>query len=60
MHIISIGSLTKDSHIIIIVIIILLFWEFFPPALADDFPLEFAWQQVFSSFLDSSRYSGRS
>ena len=46
--------------IIIIIIIILLIWEFFIPALADDFTLESEWQQVSSSLQDSSQYSGRS
>ena len=32
------------KQIIIIIIIILLIWEFFTPALADDFPLECGWQ----------------
>ena len=41
-------------------IIILLFWEFFPPALADGFPLESKWQQFSSSLGDDSQYSGRS
>ena len=45
--------------ITIIIIIILLLWEFFTPALADGFPLEFEWQQVSSSLQDSSQYSGR-
>ena len=40
-------------------IIILLFWEFFTPAIADCFSLEFEWQQV-SSLQDSFQYSGRS
>ena len=35
-------------------IIILLFWEFFSPALADGFSLEFERQQVSSSLRDSS------
>ena len=34
-------------------------WQFFT-ALADDFLLECEWQQVSSSLLDSSQYSGRS
>ena len=33
---------------------------FFTPALADGFPLECEWQQVFSSLQDSPQYSGRS
>ena len=41
-------------------IIILLFWEFFTPALADGFSLEFEWQQVSSSINNSTQYSGRS
>ena len=55
------------THIIIIIIIIisssssssivLFIWE---SALADDFPLEFEWQQVSLSLKDSSQYSGRS
>ena len=36
-----------------------LFWEFFTPASADGFSLEFEWQQVSSSLQDSSQYSGR-
>ena len=38
----------------------LLLFEFFTSALADSFSLEFEWQQVSSSFLDSPKYSGRS
>ena len=34
--------------------------EFFISALADGLPLEFEWQQVFSSNSDSSQYSSRS
>ena len=45
---------------IIIITIILLLWEIFPPALADKLLLEFEWEQVSSSFQDSSQYSGRS
>ena len=30
------------------------FWQFFTPALADGFPLEFEWQQIFTRLLDSS------
>ena len=41
-------------------LIILLIGEFFPPALADSFPLELEWQQVSSSLQDSSWLSGRS
>ena len=37
--------------------IILLLWEFFTPA--DGLLLEFEWQNVSSSFLDSSQYSDR-
>ena len=40
-------------------IIILLFWERFPSALADGFPLESEWQQISLSLKDSSQYSGR-
>ena len=40
--------------IIILIIIILLLWEIFSLALADDFSLEFEWQQVSSSPQDSS------
>ena len=36
------------------IIILLLIWEFFTPALVDDFQLEFEWQQVSSSLQDSS------
>ena len=35
-------------------------WQVFPLALADDVSLGSERQQVFSSFQDSSRYSGRS
>ena len=45
---------------LIIIIIILFRWKFFTPALADEFSLEFEWQQVSSSLQDSSQYSGRS
>ena len=38
---------------------ILIIWEYFTLALADGFPLESEWQQVFSSLQDASRYSGR-
>ena len=37
-------------------LLLLLLLEFFPPALADGFPLEFEWQQVSSSLQDSSEY----
>ena len=33
-------------------------WEFFTSALVNGFPLEVVWQQVTSSFQDSSQYSG--
>ena len=42
------------AHIIITTLL-----EFFTSALADGFSLEFEWQQVSSSFQDSSQYSGR-
>ena len=35
-------------------------WEFFTSALADGFLLKFEWQQISSSFQDTSQYSGRS
>ena len=38
----------------------LLLFEFFTPALADGFSLEFEWQQVSSSLQDSSQYPSRS
>ena len=37
-----------------------LIWVFFTPVLADSFPLESDWQQVFSGLQDSSQYSGQS
>ena len=43
-----------------IIVFILLLWEFFTLALADGFWLGFEWQQISSSFLGSSQYSGRS
>ena len=43
-----------------IIIIIIIFWEFFTPALADGFSLDFEWQQVSSSLQDPSQYSDRS
>ena len=46
--------------IIIIIIIIIHSLEFFTSVLGDGFSLEFEWQQVSSSLLDSSQYSGRS
>ena len=36
------------------IIIILLFWGFFTPVLGNGFPMEWEWQQIFSSFQDSS------
>ena len=45
--------------IIIIIIIIIHSLELFPSALADSFSQESEWQQVSSSFQDSSQYSGR-
>ena len=35
-------------------------WEFFTSVLADGLLLEFEWEQVSSSLLDFSQYSGRS
>ena len=45
---------------VVFIIIIIILWEFFTPALAKGFSLEFEWQQVSSSLQDSSQYSGRS
>ena len=45
---------------IIIVVIIINSLEFFTSALADGLSLEFEWQEVSSTLLDSSHYSGRS
>ena len=36
------------------IIIIIIIWDFFIPVLADGFPLEFEWQQIFSSLQESS------
>ena len=44
-------SLWPFIIIIIVIIIILLFWEFFTPAFADSFSLEFEWLQVSRSLL---------
>ena len=44
----------------LIIIIITLFWELFIPASAEDFSMEFEWQQINSNLQDSSKYSGRS
>ena len=46
--------------IIIIIIIIIYSLEFFTSANTDGFSLESEWQQVSSSFQDSSQYSVRS
>ena len=46
------------QKIITIIIIVLLLWDFFTPALADGFPLEFEVLQLSSSLKDSSLYSG--
>ena len=46
--------------VVIIIIIIINSLELFTSALADGFSLESEWQQVSSSLLDFSRYSGRS
>ena len=43
-----------------IIIIIVTPLEFFTSALADGLSLEFEWQQVSSSFQDSSQYFGHS
>ena len=43
-----------------LLLLLLLFGEFFTPALADDFSLEFEWRQFSSSLLDSSQYFDRS
>ena len=43
-----------------IIIIIIYSLEFFISELANSLSLEFEWLQVFSSFQDSSQYSGRS
>ena len=43
-----------------IIIITVTPWEFFTSVLADSLSLEFELQQVFSSFQDSSQYSGQS
>ena len=58
--------LINHASIIIIIIIIITTTttttttvEFFTSALADGFSLEFEWQQVTSSLLDTSLYSGR-
>ena len=40
--------------------IIIIPLEFFTSALADGLSLEFEWQQVSASLLDSSQYAGRS
>ena len=49
-----------STTIIIIIIIIIYSLEYFTSALANSFSLEFEWQQVPSSFQDSSQYFGRS
>ena len=48
-HVSISGDETTATSTIIIIIIISLLWEFFTPALADGFSLEFEWQQVSSS-----------
>ena len=42
-------------------LLLLLFnpWEFFTSVFANGLSLEFEWQQISSSFQDSSQYSGR-
>ena len=45
--------------IINIIFVIVFLWEFFTPTLADGIPLELS-EQVPTSLLDSSLYSGRS
>ena len=57
----------SDLHKIIIIILFFSFFfffftplEFFTSVLTDGFTLEFEWQQVSSSLLDSSQDSGHS
>ena len=47
------------SFVLLSLLLLLLFWEFFTPALSDDFSWEFKWQQISSSVQDSSLYSVR-
>ena len=58
--IISIIIIIITCIIIIVILLLLLFvivWEFFTPVLADDFSLEFEWQQVSSTLLSYSGWS---
>ena len=51
---VSFLTVTTQPIIIFIIIIIILLWEYFTPALADGFPLEFEWQQIFSTLQDTA------
>ena len=51
-------NFVRFSYLRMLTAIIILFREFFTPAFADSFSLE--WQQVSSGLQDSSQYSGRS
>ena len=46
--------------IIMIIIVIIIHLRVFSQSLVDGFPLECAWQQISSSFQNSSQYSGQS
>ena len=48
------------SVLICCIFIILLIWESSTPTLADGFPVESKWKQVFSSLQNSYQYSGQS
>ena len=50
---------TKGRQLYLLIIIIIIPWEFFPSVLVDGLSLEFEWQQVSSSILDTSQYSGK-
>ena len=57
---VHIKQATSQYAMIIIIIIIIYLLEFFTSAVVHDLSLEFEWQQVFSSLLDSYQYSCRS
>ena len=47
-------SVRQKLILLLLLLLLLFFWEFFPLELADDFPQESEWQQVFSGHQDAS------
>ena len=54
------GVFVFAKYSLLLLLLLFTAWEFFTSALADGLSLEFEWQQVSSSLLDYSLYSGQS